>query len=177
MNFKDKKGKMLKLDKFFLNHKKESQELLKEKSLGKESKYKIKKEENKNNNIYNSDSMALNKKENSLKSNEMKKNAYSHDTNYSKDNKKRVKEGQFLNYSQYKEIINNAKDFKCKFCLQLFNFPEFKQHYNLCSKNPINMTSMNNSNAQNEKDNSKERNIRPKKNCNNNTTLLKINDT
>ena len=172
MNFKDKKGKMLKLDKFFLNHKKESQELLKEKSLGKESKNKIKKEENKNNNIYNSDSMALNKKENNLKSNELKKNAYSHDTNNSKDNKKRVKEGQFLNFSQYKEIINNAKDFKCKFCLQLFNFPEFKEHYNLCSKNPINMTNMNNSNVQNENDNSKERNIRPKKNSNNNTNIL-----
>ena len=174
MNFKDKKGKMLKLDKFFLNHKKESQELLKEKSLEKENKNKnkIKKEENKNNNIYNSDSMALNKRENSSKSNKLKKNAYSNDTNNSKDNKKRVKEGQFLNFSKYKEIINNAKDFKCKFCLQLFNFPEFKEHYNLCSKNPINVTNMNNSNVHNENDNSKERNIRPKKNLNNNTNIL-----
>jgi hypothetical protein len=173
MNFKDKKGKMLKLDKFFLNHKKESEELLKEKSLEKESKNKIKKEKNKNNIIYNSDSMALNKRENKSKSNELKKNAYStHDTDNSKENKKRVKEGQFLNFSQYKEIINNAKDFKCKFCLQLFNFPEFKEHYNLCPKNPINMASMNNSNIQNENDNSKERNIRPKKNSNNNTNIL-----
>ena len=45
---------------------------------------------------------------------------------------------QLINLNQYKTKINNSKDFKCKFCLKSFSFVEYKQHFNLCTKNPMN---------------------------------------
>jgi hypothetical protein len=45
---------------------------------------------------------------------------------------------QLINLNQYKDKINNSKDFKCKFCLKFFSFIEYKQHFNLCTKNPLN---------------------------------------
>jgi hypothetical protein len=45
---------------------------------------------------------------------------------------------QLINLNQYKDKINNSKDFKCKFCLKSFSFVEYKQHFNLCTKNPLN---------------------------------------
>ena len=68
---------------------------------------------------------------------------------YSADNKEpkiRTIEEQLINLNQYKDKINTSKDFKCKFCLKSFSFPEYKEHFNLCSKNPMNANnnSMNN---------------------------------
>jgi len=45
---------------------------------------------------------------------------------------------QLINLNQYKNKINNSKDFKCKFCLKSFSFVEYKKHFNLCTKNPLN---------------------------------------
>ena len=143
MNFKDKKSKMLKLDKFFLNRKKESQERLKEKSLDKEDQSKIKKEENSNDNTI----LERNPKENTSKNIQQKKHENKiYDTNHRKENKEKANEDKLINFNQYKDLINNNKDFQCKFCMKSFNFSDFKDHYNICQKNPINMSTMNNSN-------------------------------
>ena len=175
MNFKDKKSKMLKLDKFFLNRKKQNQERAKEKS-------KEKKEENNNNNsnnLYENDVSDSNKKENSLKSNKTKKNSSNNiDNNSVKENKKKATDGQLINFSQYKDLINNAKDFKCKFCLKNFSFPDYKEHYNICQKNPININTINNSNIKVEYD-EKDKNNNTKINSNSNTifTSEKMNNS
>ena len=58
---------------------------------------------------------------------------------YSADNKEtkvRNIEEQLINLNQYKDKINTSKDFKCKFCLKSFSFPEYKEHFNICEKNP-----------------------------------------
>ena len=179
MNFKDKRSKMLKLDKFFLNRKKQSKERSKEKS-----KEKIEDKDNQtntNNNMYfENDMNDSNHRENSLKSNKTKKNSFNnYDSNSSKEkNKKKVIDGQLINFTQYKDLINNAKDFKCKFCMKSFNFPDFKEHYNICPKNPINMNTMNNSNIHD--NDSKEKNYNmTKMNSNSNTifTSEKINNS
>ena len=61
-----------------------------------------------------------------------------------KYSKAKVLEEQLLNLNQYKDLINNTKDFKCKFCNNSFSFLEFKEHYNICDKNPINNINKNN---------------------------------
>ena len=93
-----------------------------------------------------------NYKELSLKNSKSK---YSAD---SKETKVRNIEEQLINLNQYKDKINSSKDFKCKFCLKSFSFPEYKEHFNICIKNPmnsnnnniiINPNSFNNSNKRN----------------------------
>ena len=56
-----------------------------------------------------------------------------------KESKIRKIDEQLINLNLYKEQINTCKDFKCKFCLKSFSFPEYKEHFNICSKNPINL--------------------------------------
>ena len=63
------------------------------------------------------------------------KNKHSADV---KETKVRNIEEQLINLNQYKDKINILKDFKCKFCFKSFSFPEYKQHFNLCPKNPMN---------------------------------------
>ena len=173
MNFKDKKSKMLKLDKFFLNKKKQSQERVKDK---KDDNYG-------SNNIYENENNDSNPRDNSLKSNKVKKNSFnnydSNNSSKSKDNKKKVIDGQLINFTQYKDLINNAKDFKCKFCMKNFNFPDYKEHYNICPKNPINMNTVNNSNIQIDKDSNEKSNNKNKINSNTNTifTSEKMNNS
>ena len=173
MNFKDKKSKMLKLDKFFLNKKKQSQERVKDQ---KDDNY---------NNYYENDISDSNHRDNSLKSNNnVKKNSFnnydSNNSSKSKDNKKKIIDGQLINFNQYKDLINNAKDFKCKFCMKNFNFPDFKEHYNICPKNPINMNTMNNSNIQDrDRDSNEKSSNKAKMNSNSNTifTSEKMNNS
>ena len=163
MNFKDKKSKMIKLDKFFLNRKKESHESIKEKGIEKDSKSK-KDEKLKNSNITDTS-----QRENSINNNKFKITSYN-SYNCNKENKKRVKDGQLMNFNQYRNLINNSKDFKCKFCMNLFSFPEFKEHYNICPKNPINTNNMNYNNKKNDNE-SKEKNNKAKKSSNTNTVF------
>ena len=62
-------------------------------------------------------------------------------TKYSADGKEskiRNIDEQLINLNQYKDKINTSKDFKCKFCLKSFSFPEYKEHFNICLKNPMN---------------------------------------
>ena len=106
--------------------------------------------ENKSNNIINDEERILNKgsqsngerlrnyKDFSLKNS---KNKYSAD---GKEIKARNIEEQLINLNQYKDKINSSKDFKCKFCLRSFSFPEYKEHFNICSKNPMNSNNNNN---------------------------------
>ena len=61
-----------------------------------------------------------------------------------KETKVRNIEEKLINLNQYKDKINVLKDFKCKFCFRSFSFPEYKQHFNLCSKNPMNSNNTNN---------------------------------
>ena len=69
-----------------------------------------------------------------------KKAKYSAD---GKETKVRNIEEQLINLNQYKDKINTSKDFKCKFCLKSFSFPEYKEHFNICSKNPMNANNNN----------------------------------
>ena len=84
-----------------------------------------------------------------------KKTKYSAD---GKESKVRNIEEQLINLNQYKDKINTSKDFKCKFCLKSFSFPEYKEHFNICSKNPMN-TNNNNNNSNNFPNNNNKRNI------------------
>ena len=60
-----------------------------------------------------------------------------------KENKNINLQEQLINIEQYKEKINSSKDFQCKFCLKSFSFPEYKEHFNICEKNPMNNNSNN----------------------------------
>ena len=60
-----------------------------------------------------------------------------------KENKNINLQEQLINIEQYKEKINSSKDFQCKFCLKPFSFPEYKEHFNICEKNPMNNNSNN----------------------------------
>ena len=62
-----------------------------------------------------------------------------------KETKTRNIEEKLISLNQYKDKINVLKDFKCKFCFKTFSFPEYKQHFNLCPKNPMNSNNNNNS--------------------------------
>ena len=55
-----------------------------------------------------------------------------------KENKIKNIQEQLININQYKEKINSSKDFQCKFCFKVFSFPEYKEHFNICDKNPMN---------------------------------------
>ena len=55
-----------------------------------------------------------------------------------KETKVRNIEEQLINLNEYKDNINTLKDFKCKFCFKTFSFQEYKEHFNVCSKNPMN---------------------------------------
>ena len=181
MNFKDKKNKMLKLDKFFLNRKKQSQERIVEKTKEKKDETKNNNNNNNYNNLNENDNNDSFHRENSTKSKKTKKNSFNNydGNNSSKENRKEVKDKQLINFNQYNELINNAKDFKCKFCLKSFNFPEFKEHYNICPKNPINMNSMSTSNTKLENDSKEKSSNKGKINSNSNTifTSEKINSS
>ena len=74
------------------------------------------------------------------------KNKHSADV---KETKVRNIEEQLINLNQYKDKMNTLKDFKCKFCLKIFSFSEYKEHFNLCSKNPMNDNNNNSINATN----------------------------
>ena len=161
MNFKDKRNKMIKLDKFFLNKKKDDQEEIKEKSIEKDNK--LKKEKNLSNNDMNDS----NQKQNSSKNKNVSNKSY--DNSNSKEFIKKVKNGQLINFTKYQDIINNDKDYKCKFCLKTFSFQEFKEHYNICTKNPINISNLNNSNTI--YDNENKENHRVIKSSNSNTVF------
>jgi hypothetical protein len=63
----------------------------------------------------------------------------------SKDFKDKNIQEQLININKYKDKINTSKDFKCKFCFKDFSFPEFKEHFNICNKNPLNNNSSNKS--------------------------------
>ena len=52
---------------------------------------------------------------------------------------------QLININKYQDQINLSKDFKCKFCMNSFSFLEYKEHFKICSKNPLNNNSTNNS--------------------------------
>ena len=139
MNLKDSKNKMLKLDKFFLSRKKQKEE---NKEI-KEQQYPI-----------NNDNIILIENEKINDSNPRENSSNGHKVyirNLSKcekkENTKKAKDGQNTNYIQYKDLANNNanNNFKCKFCLKTFNFQQFKEHYNLCAKNPMNVNSVNNS--------------------------------
>ena len=77
------------------------------------------------------------------------KNSKSKYSTDSKDAKVRNIEEQLINLNQYKDKINSSKDFKCKFCLKSFSFPQYKEHFNICAKNPMNSNSNNNNNIPN----------------------------
>ena len=62
-----------------------------------------------------------------------------------KETKVRNFEEKLINLNQYKDKIKVLKDFKCKFCFKSFSFPEYKQHFSLCPKNPMNSNNNNNS--------------------------------
>jgi len=70
-----------------------------------------------------------------------------------KETKVRNIEEKLINLNQYKDKINVLKDFKCKFCFKSFSFPEYKQHFNICPKNPMNFNNNNNNNGSNCKSN------------------------
>ena len=55
-----------------------------------------------------------------------------------KENKVTNIQEQLINIERYKEKINSSKDFQCKFCFKVFSFPEYKEHFNICDKNPMN---------------------------------------
>ena len=165
MNFKDKKSKMIKLDKFFLNRKKKTQKTTKAKNSNEENTQNNNKEVNGNNNDDAS------QKEKNLKNNSKgKKNSLNNydSNNSSKGSKKKLVEDQLIKFNDYKDLINNAKDFKCKFCLKSFNFHDFKEHYNICTKNPIN-SSVNKNTNQTDIENKDKSNKRLKIYSNSNT--------
>ena len=104
-----------------------------------------------------------------------KKAKYSAD---GKETKVRNIEEQLINLNQYKDKINTSKDFKCKFCLKSFSFPEYKEHFNICSKNPMNANNNNNNNSNNFPNSNNKRNINSEfiksisnSNSNNNSNL------
>ena len=57
-----------------------------------------------------------------------------------------MEEKNLINLNQYKDTINTHKDFQCKFCQKIFSFLEYKEHYGICEKNPLNANLKNNSN-------------------------------
>ena len=80
-------------------------------------------------------------------------------TKYSADGKEvkiRNIDEQLINLNQFKDKINTSKDFKCKFCLKSFSFPEYKEHFNICSKNPMNANNNAINNNNNKRNNNKE---------------------
>jgi hypothetical protein len=170
MNLKDSKDKMLKLDKFFLNRKKQKEE---NKEINEQNPI-----NNENINLIENEINDSNPKENNSNAN----NSYRNNFNKyeKKDINRKIKE-QTINYNQYKDLINSTnikQDFKCKFCLKTFNFQEFKEHYNLCPKNQMNINSMNNSNVYD--NNSKEKsghNIKMNSNSNTVFTSDKISNS
>ena len=80
---------------------------------------------------------------------------------------------QLININRYKDKINSSKDFKCKFCLKDFSFPEFKEHFNICNKNPLNNNSSNKSEINSNKIIINTSNLNNLNKRNNNYELLK----
>ena len=57
---------------------------------------------------------------------------------FNNSNNNKNKGETLINLNNYKDKINSSKDFKCKYCLKYFTFQEYKEHYNICNKNPMN---------------------------------------
>ena len=109
----------------------------------------------------------INSKDLSLKNSRSK---YSTDGKEYKINK--IQE-QLINLDKYKDNINSSKDFKCKFCFKDFSFPEYKEHFNTCDKNPMNNNSSNKSTLNTNKILINTSNINANYKRNNNSELLK----
>ena len=60
-------------------------------------------------------------------------------------------EEQNAKLNTYKDVIDNSKGLKCKYCDKFFSYDEFKEHYPNCQKGLINNNSMNNINFNPEK--------------------------
>jgi hypothetical protein len=91
-----------------------------------------------------------------------------------KEIKVRNIEEKLINLNQYKDKINVLKDFKCKFCFKSFSFLEYKQHFNLCPKNPMNSNNNNSSNKISKKNiivNSNSGNYKRNNNSNSNSNI------
>ena len=84
---------------------------------------------------------------------------------------------QLININKYKDSINSSKDFQCKFCFKNFSFPEYKEHFNICDKNPLNNNANNNTKYLNENKivlNPNNNILSKHKSSNNNSDVLKI---
>ena len=57
-----------------------------------------------------------------------------------RDNKIKNLENQLNKLNEYKEIINHAIGFKCKYCNKIYTFEIFKKHYNNCQRGIIDNT-------------------------------------
>ena len=53
-------------------------------------------------------------------------------------------EEQNTKLNTYKDVIDNSKGLKCKYCDKLYSYDEFKDHYQNCQKGLINNNSLNN---------------------------------
>ena len=53
-------------------------------------------------------------------------------------------EEQNTKLNTYKDVIDNSKGLKCKYCDKLYSYDEFKEHYQNCQKGLINNNSLNN---------------------------------
>ena len=53
-------------------------------------------------------------------------------------------EEQNTKLNTYKDVIDNSKGLKCKYCNKLYSYDEFKDHYQNCQKGLINNNSLNN---------------------------------
>jgi DNA repair exonuclease SbcCD ATPase subunit len=56
----------------------------------------------------------------------------------SSENKVKMLEEQINKLNLYKEIIHNSKGFKCKFCMKIFPFDGFREHFIQCQKDMLN---------------------------------------
>ena len=54
------------------------------------------------------------------------------------ENKIKTYEEQINKLNLYKEIIHNSKGFKCKFCMKIFPFDGFREHFIQCQKDMLN---------------------------------------
>ena len=63
------------------------------------------------------------------------------------NNKIKELENQIASLDIFKELINNSKALKCKYCEKLFLVDDFKEHYTNCQKGLVNEAIISNNNA------------------------------
>ena len=115
----------------------------------------------------NNDKIKINSKDLSFKNSKSK---FSVD---GKENKVNRIQEQLITINKYKDNINSSKDFKCKFCFKDFSFPEYKEHFNICDKNPLNNNSSNRSTLNTNKIIINTSNLNTNNKRNNNSDFLK----